>query len=55
MFTIGEFGRVRWIDEHGYHAAGSNREVWINEVDDIADVAKQVFEIQLPFTRSAGS
>jgi DNA-binding transcriptional MerR regulator len=46
---------VRWIDEHGYHAAGPDREVWINEVDDIADVAQQVFEIQLPFTRSAGS
>ena len=30
---------------------GSNREVWVNEVDDIADVAQQVFEIQLPFTR----
>jgi hypothetical protein len=25
--------------------------VWVNEVDDIADVAQQVFEIQLPFTR----
>jgi hypothetical protein len=46
---------VRWIDEHGYHVAGPEREVWINEVDDIADVAQQVFEIQLPFTRSAGS
>jgi DNA-binding transcriptional MerR regulator len=46
---------VRWIDEHGHHVAGPEREVWINEVDDIADVAQQVFEIQLPFTRSAGS
>jgi hypothetical protein len=43
---------VRWIDERGYRAViGSNREVWVNEVDDIADVAQQVFEIQLPFTR----
>jgi len=25
----------------------------VNEVDDIADVAQQVFEIQLPFTRPA--
>jgi DNA-binding transcriptional MerR regulator len=39
--------------ERGYRAVtGSNREVWINEVDDIADVAQQVFETQLPFTRS---
>jgi len=29
--------------------------VWINEVDDVADVAQQVFEIQLPFTRPAGT
>jgi hypothetical protein len=47
---------VRWIDERGYHAAaGPGREVWVNEVDDIADVAQQVFEIQLPFTRPAGT
>jgi hypothetical protein len=32
---------------------GPGREVWVNEVDDIADVAQQVFEIQLPFTRGA--
>ena len=38
--------------QRGYRAVmGSNREVWVNEVDDIADVAQQVFEIQLPFTR----
>ena len=46
---------ARWIDERGYHAAGPGREVWVNEVDDIADVAQQVFEIQLPFTRPAGT
>jgi len=46
---------VRWIDERGYHAAaGPGREVWVNEVDDIAEVAQQVFEIQLPFIRTAG-
>jgi hypothetical protein len=27
----------------------------VNEVDDIAEVAQQVFEIQLPFIRTAGS
>jgi hypothetical protein len=25
--------------------------VWVHEVDDIAEVAQQVTEIQLPFTR----
>ena len=28
--------------------------MWVNEVHDIADVAQQVFEIQLPFTRPDG-
>ena len=42
---------LRWIEEHGYEAAGPGREIWVNEVDDIADVDQQVFEIQLPFTR----
>ncbi len=47
---------IRWIGEHGYHAiAAPGREVWVHEVDDIADVAQQVFEIQLPFTRTAGT
>ena len=45
---------ARWIDERGCHAAGPGREVWVNEVHDIADVAQQVFEIQLPFIRTAG-
>ncbi|HLN70241.1 MAG TPA: MerR family transcriptional regulator [Streptosporangiaceae bacterium] len=43
---------VRWIEERGYQAVpGPGREVWVHEVDDIADVAQQVFEIQLPFNR----
>jgi effector-binding domain-containing protein len=47
---------VRWIEERGYHAApGPGREVWVNEIDDVAEVAQQVFEIQLPFTRSPGT
>jgi DNA-binding transcriptional MerR regulator len=40
-----------WADEHGYHAAGPGREVWVNMVDDPADVSQQVFEVQLPFSR----
>jgi len=42
---------LRWAEEHGYEAYGPGREIWVNEVDDIADVDQQVFEIQLPFTR----
>ena len=40
-----------WAEEHGFEAEGPGREVWVNEVDDIADVDQQVFEIQLPFAR----
>ena len=46
---------IRWIDERGYRATPPGREVWVNEIDDIADVAQQVFEIQLPFTRPAAA
>jgi DNA-binding transcriptional MerR regulator/effector-binding domain-containing protein len=47
---------IRWIDERGYRATpGPGREVWVNEIDDVADVAQQVFEIQLPFTRPAAT
>jgi DNA-binding transcriptional MerR regulator len=54
IFPVVYHDLLRWIDEHGYRAdAGSGREVWVNEIDDIADVAQQVFEIQVPFTRPA--
>ena len=47
---------VRWIGERGYQvAASSGREVWLHEVHDFADVAQQVFEIQLAFTRPAST
>jgi effector-binding domain-containing protein len=42
---------ARWAEDHGYVVHGPGREIWVNEVDDIADVDQQVFEIQLPFTR----
>jgi effector-binding domain-containing protein len=43
---------VRWIEEQGYHVVpGPGRDVWVHEIDDVADVANQVFEIQVPFTR----
>lgn len=43
---------VRWSEERGYRPAGPNRNVWLHEIDDVADADQQVFEIQLPFTRS---
>jgi len=42
---------VRWIEERGYRPAGTNRNVWLHEIDDVADADQQVFEVQLPFTR----
>ena len=46
---------VRWIEERGYRPVpGPGRDVWVHEVDDVADAAQQVFEIQLPFTRPPG-
>jgi DNA-binding transcriptional MerR regulator len=45
---------VRWIEERGYRpAADTGRDVWVHEIDDVADVAQQVFEVQLPFARPA--
>jgi DNA-binding transcriptional MerR regulator len=47
---------VRWIEERGYHPVpGPGREVWVHDKDDITDPGPQVFEIQLPFTRPAGT
>jgi hypothetical protein len=34
-------------------SAATGHDLWLHEVDDIADVAQQVFEIQLPFSRPA--
>ena len=42
---------VQWAGAHGFQASGPGREIWVNEVDDIAEVEQQVFEVQLPFTR----
>jgi hypothetical protein len=44
---------VRWVTAHGYQPSGMNRDIWVHEVDDISQVSEQVFEIQMPFTRSA--
>jgi len=42
---------VQWAGAHGFQTSGPGREIWINEVDDIAEIEQQVFEVQLPFTR----
>jgi len=47
---------VRWIEAHGYRPVpGPGRDVWLHEVDDLADAAQQVVEVQLPFTRAAAA
>lgn len=47
---------IRWIEERGCRPVpGAGRDVWVHEVHDHADVAQQVFETQMPFTRPAGT
>jgi DNA-binding transcriptional MerR regulator len=41
----------RWAEVHGFQAHAPGREIWVNEVDDLAEIEQQVFEVQLPFTR----
>jgi DNA-binding transcriptional MerR regulator/effector-binding domain-containing protein len=40
-----------WIEAQGYRSNPPGREIWINEIEDVADVDQQVFEIQQPFIR----
>jgi DNA-binding transcriptional MerR regulator len=42
---------VQWARAHGFRPSGPDREIWVNEVDDLAEIDQQVFEVQLPFTR----
>ena len=52
IFPVVYHDLARWTEERGYQAAaGPGREVLVHEVDDISDIAQQVIEIQLPFTR----
>lgn len=46
---------VQWAGAHGFQTSGPGREIWVNEVDDIAEIEQQVFEVQLPFTRPGSS
>jgi DNA-binding transcriptional MerR regulator/effector-binding domain-containing protein len=45
----------QWAEAHGFQARGPGREIWVNEVDDLAEIDQQVFEVQLPFTRPGPS
>ena len=42
-----------WVEARGYQPQGPGRDIWIHEVDDIAEADQQIFEAQLPFARSA--
>src|ERR1700722_8538996 len=44
---------ARWADAHNCQTIGTGRLIWVHEVDDAGHANEQVFEIQLPFTRSA--
>ena len=56
IFPMVYYDLIRWIKERGYRAfPGPGRDVWLHEVDDVADVDQQVFEVQVPFTRPAGA
>lgn len=46
---------IQWAEAQGFQTSPPGREVWINEVADIADVDQQVFEIQLPVIRPGSS
>jgi effector-binding domain-containing protein len=46
---------VQWAGAHGFQTSGPGREIWVNEVDDIAEIEQQVFEVQLPFSRPGPS
>jgi hypothetical protein len=51
IFPMVYYDLARWAGAHRYQARGPGREVWVHEVDDIAEVGQQVIEVQLPFTR----
>ncbi|HTU76606.1 MAG TPA: MerR family transcriptional regulator [Trebonia sp.] len=52
IFPVVFHDLVQWIESHGYEPVLDGlRDVWIHEIDDIADADQQVFEIQMPFTR----
>jgi DNA-binding transcriptional MerR regulator len=45
-----------WAEAHGYQPHWPARDIWIHEVDDIAEAAnQQVFEAQLAFSRPPAS
>jgi DNA-binding transcriptional MerR regulator/effector-binding domain-containing protein len=56
IFPMVYYDLVRWIEERGYRPVPApGREVWVHDKDDPTDPGPQIFEIQLPFTRPAGT
>jgi DNA-binding transcriptional MerR regulator len=52
IFPVVFHDLVQWIEAHGYRPdLDGLRDIWVHEIDDIADADQQVLEIQLPFTR----
>ncbi|HUN32656.1 MAG TPA: MerR family transcriptional regulator [Trebonia sp.] len=52
IFPVVWHDLVQWIELHGYQPVLDGiRDIWIHEIEDVADGDQQVFEIQLPFTR----
>src|SRR5215469_11510615 len=42
IFPMVYYDLARWADAHGYQVCGPGREVWLNEVDDVAEASQQV-------------
>ena len=42
---------MKWIEEHGYHIVGPDREVYLVAMDKAKDPADYVTEIQVPVTK----
>jgi len=54
IFPVVYHDLVQWIESRGYRPVpDAQRDIWVHEIDDIADADQQVFEIQVPFTRPA--
>jgi DNA-binding transcriptional MerR regulator len=51
IFPMVYHNLFQWIGAHGFQVRGPGREIWLNEVDDLAEIEQQVFEVQLPFVR----
>jgi hypothetical protein len=51
IFPMVYMDLLQWVEAHGFQPRGIGRDIWLHEVDDIAQISEQVFEVQLEFTR----